>query len=187
MARSDYERWLQTAPDRLTDESDDRYAQRCEVRDRLWSLYQDMIEVLAQEGRRGGNAWALAAYAVWRAMPKVLRQPRTQSELADALGFASEQVFYKWMRQYPDLFVQSSSGLRAMIHEFLPDVLWASISSATSDGAQGFQDRKMLLSIAGMTTDKNEQRLTGDLRNPVAVVNLDALTDDELARLAQGG
>ena len=187
MARSEWESWLQAAPERLSGESNDSYLQRCEVRDRLRSLYQDMIEALAQEGRRGGNAWALAAYAVWRAMPRALRQPRTQADLAHLLGFTSEQVFYKWMRQHPDLFVQSSSGLRAMIHEFLPDVLWASISSATHDGAQGFQDRKMLLSIAGMTTDKGEHRLTGDLRNPVAVVNLDELTDEELARLAQGG
>lgn len=186
MARAEWEQWLQSAPDRLPDEDEQRYLQRVDVRDRLYSLYQDMIEHLAQAGRTGGNTWAMAAFAVWRALPKMLRQPRTQADLAGLLGFTSEKVFYKWMRQYPDLFVQSTSGLQAMIHEFLPDVLWASIASATQDGAQGFQDRKMLLSIAGVTTDKAERSLTGEPGRPVVVQNLDELTDEQLAAIAMG-
>lgn len=186
MARAEWEGWLAQTPAPVPDEEDWLYEQRCELRERLRSLYVDMIEVLAQEGHTGGNAWAMAAFAVWRAMPKTKRQPHTQAELATLLGFTSDKVFYKWMRQYPALFVQSSSGLKSMIHEFLPDVLWASIQSATRDGAQGFQDRKMLLSMGGMTTERSERALVGDAARPVALRNLDELTDEELAAIAVG-
>lgn len=186
MARAEWEGWLAQSPAPAADEESWQYEQRCEMRERLRSLYLDMIEVLAQGGHTGGNAWAMAAFAVWRSMPKVVRQPHTQAELAALLGFTSDKVFYKWMRQYPELFVQSSSGLKSMIHEFLPDVLWAAIQSATTGGVQGFQDRKMLMSIGGMTTERSEQRLTGDMSNPVAMVNLDELSDAQLAALATG-
>jgi len=186
MARAEWEGWLAQTPAPVPDEEDWLYEQRCELRGRLRSLYVDMIEVLAQAGHTGGNAWAMAAFAVWRAMPKTKRQPHTQAELATLLGFTSEQVFYKWMRQYPDLFVRSSSGLQVMIREFLPDVLWASIRSATGDGAQGFQDRKLLMAMGGMTTDRVEQALVGDASRPVALRNLDELTDEELAAIATG-
>lgn len=186
MARADWEGWLQQAPVALADEEQWQYEQRCDLRERMHSLYRDMIEHLAQSGHTGGNSWALAAFAVWRALPKIMRQPKTQSELATLLGFTSEQVFYKWMRQYPDLFARSSSGLQVMIREFLPDVLWASIRSATGDGAQGFQDRKLLMAMGGMTTDRVEQALVGDASRPVALRNLDELTDEELAAIALG-
>lgn len=186
MARADWESWLQQCPEPIEEEPADLYAQRQETRERLHSLYLDMIDALAQSGHTGSNTWAMAAFAVWRALPKHLRQPRHQGELAVLLGFTSDKVFYKWMRQYPDLFDQAQSGLKAMIREFLPDVLWASIESATHDGAQGFQDRKMLLTMGGMTTDKAERTLVGDAKRPLLIANLDELTDEELAAIAMG-
>jgi len=186
MARSEWEAWLQQAPERIEDEEPERYAERCELRERLHSLYRDMIEYLRQQEKRGGNTWALAAFAVWRSLPKQLRQPRTQNELAALLGFTSDNVFYKWMNQYPELFITSSAGMEAMIREFLPDVLWASIASAKHGGTQGFQDRKMLLTMGGMVTDKSERTIVGDKDRPIAVTNLDELTDEELAAIAMG-
>lgn len=186
MARADWESWLQQVPDPVKDEPTDLYIERMETRERLHSLYLDMVEALVQDGHTGNNTWAMAAFAVWRAVPKPLRQPRHQRELALLLGFTSDKVFNKWLHQYPELFRQTSSGLQAMIQEYLPDVVYASIRSATRDGAQGFQDRKMLMTIAGMTTDKSERTIVGDAQRPVAVRNLDELSDEELAAIAMG-
>ena len=186
MARAQWEAWLQQAPERIEDEKTDAYAERCELRERLHSLYRDMIEFLRQQERTGGNTWALAAFAVWRALPKQLRQPRTQNELALLLGFTSDNVFYKWMNQHPELFQASSAGMEAMLREFLPDIMWASIQSAKHGGTQGFQDRKMLMTMAGMTTDKSERTLVGDKDRPIALTNLDELTDEQLAAIALG-
>lgn len=40
-----------------------------------------------------------AAFVAWHAAPKKTRQPRTMAALAEILGYASEQVFYKWKHQ----------------------------------------------------------------------------------------
>lgn len=186
MARSEWEAWLQQAPERGDDEQPETYTDRCELRERLHSLYRDMIEYLRQQDKRGGNTWAMAAFAVWRSLPKQMRQPRTQNELATLLGFTSDNVFYKWMNQYPDLFQTSTAGMEAMLREFLPDIMWASIHSAKHGGTQGFQDRKMLMTMAGMMTDRSERTLVGDASRPVVVTNLDELTDEQLAAIAAG-
>lgn len=40
-----------------------------------------------------------AAFAAWMALGKKERQPQTKAELAQELGYASEQVFYRWQRK----------------------------------------------------------------------------------------
>lgn len=40
-----------------------------------------------------------AAFAAWMAQTKSERRPKTKAELAQALGYASEQVFYRWQHK----------------------------------------------------------------------------------------
>ena len=44
----------------------------------------------------------------------------------------------------------------------------------------------VLLTMGGMVTDKSERTIVGDKDRPIAVANLDELTDEELAAIAMG-
>ena len=46
--------------------------------------------------------------------------------------------------------------------------------------------RTGVLTMGGMVTDKSERTIVGDKDRPIAVTNLDELTDEELAAIAMG-
>lgn len=90
--------------------------------------------------RAAGIRWQQAAFAAWHNAPKSTRQPRTMRELAELLGYASEQVFYKWKQQ--DWFEQHSvETMRESIFlDYLADVDRATIAAALTGT---HQDRRL--------------------------------------------
>lgn len=148
--RKDFEAWLAGGEAEIAD-----------TRQRLQSLWLDMLHVIEQQEQRPGYAWQLAALAVWHAMPKRLREPRTETELAMLLG-VDGRVLRRWRTRHPELFVHSAeqSAFNRLLRDVLPDVLDASVRCAVEDGAQGHQDRKLLLEMAGAYRAKAAPMLT---------------------------
>lgn len=148
--RKTFEDWLSnTEPETL------------DTRQRLRSLWLDMLHVIEQQEQRPGYAWQLAALAVWHAMPKRLREPRTEEQLAALLG-VDARVLRRWRTRHAELFVHSAeqSAFNRLLRDVLPDVLDASVRCAVDDGAQGHQDRKLLLEMAGAYRAKSAPMLT---------------------------
>jgi len=148
--RKDFEDWLGAGEGETQD-----------TRQRLHSLWLDMIQQIEQQEHRPGYAWQLAALAVWRALPKRLREPATELELATLLG-VDARVLRRWRDRHAELFVHSAeqSAFNRLLRDVLPDVLDASVRCAVDDGAQGHQDRKLLLEMAGAYRAKSAPMLT---------------------------
>lgn len=173
MARATWEQWLEEG------EADE---EQNDLRRRYRSLYVDMLDVLRERYGAKQFLYQLAAYVVWWQQPRALRQPRFAVELAQLLGMRDDDNFRKWRRQYADLFAEEGQQrvVLSLVGEYLPDVMWASVRSAIDDGAQGFQDRKMQLELAGLYKPTVRQEISGGL-------GVERLSDDELERIAGGG
>lgn len=59
------------------------------------SGYQELYHELVRQGWR----WQKAAFMAWRAAPRRQRQPATQQELAELLGYNSDKVFRIWLQK----------------------------------------------------------------------------------------
>ena len=72
------------------------------------------------------------------------------------------RVLRRWRTRHPELFVHSAeqSAFNRLLRDVLPDVLDASVRCAVEDGAQGHQDRKLLLEMAGAYRAKAAPMLT---------------------------
>lgn len=173
MARATWEEWLEQY------EGDEG---QNDLRRRYRSLYVDMFDVLRERYGPKQFLYQLAAYVVWWHQPRALRVPRFAAELAQLLGMRDDDNFRKWRRQYADLFAAEGQQrvVLALVGEYLPDVMWASVRSAIDDGAQGFQDRKMQLEMAGLYKPTQRQEISGS-------VGMERLSDDELERIASRG
>ncbi len=157
---------------------------------RFQSLYIDMLEICRSQYSRVSNLHALAAYAVWFHTPTKLRVPQSQIELSRLLGFSDDDVFRKWRHRYPELFDddRTKAVVRSMIMDNIPNVVYASLENAIGGGDKGFQDRKMLLDIAGVSKNSVETVVTGANGGPIRTMQMPAydlskLSDEELEAL----
>ena len=112
--------------------------------------------------RANGLHWKKAVFAAWCNAPKATRQPRTMKDLAAQLGYASEQVLYKW-RRAPWFKDASIDGIRETVFmNYLAEVDQATIGAALSEtGTAGVQARKLFYELAGVL---NPNRV--ELANP---------------------
>lgn len=149
MAKREWEDWLSRPAANPADEAAQADAAR---RARFYSLYLDMIESCRAEVGRVANLHALAAYVVWLHTPKRLRVPATQIELARLLDYQDDDVFRKWRKRYPHLFADDRTRdvVRRLVLDHVADVVDASLRCAIDGGYQGFQDRRLMLEIAGV-------------------------------------
>jgi hypothetical protein len=156
MAQQDWEQWLVSSAIEVTDAVRRREIE--DARRQLRSLYLDMLEWCRQEYGNKGHLYALAAYATWWNIPRQLRQPRSQIELAHLLGLADDDLFRKWRPRYPNLFSdeRTKSVVERLVLDNTLDIVQARIDVATSGGAQGHQDAKMLLEMAGIYRPKQQ-------------------------------
>ncbi len=161
MAQQDWERWLVSSPE---DETDDVKRRELEdARRQLRSHYLDMLEWCRQEYGSKAHLYALAAYATWWNMPRQLRQPRSQIELAHLLGLADDDVFRKWRPRYPGIFndERTKNTVERLVLDSTLDIIQARIDVATGGGPQGHQDAKMLLEMVGVYRPKQELSVGG--------------------------
>ena len=179
-SQRNWEKWLQQPE---FDDKNEEKKDETQVKRRFHSLYLDLLHDLherqQQAGKSEANSWRKAAYAVWLTMPRPMRVPRFANELAQLMGLVNDDAFRKWRKADPEFFDRAKESCKQMLNEWLPDVMYAAIQSATTEGAQGFQDRKMLLEIGEVYKPRQVQQLEGG-EKPVRVVD-DSLTDEERA------
>lgn len=185
----EFDAWLETPvveaeePNRKkTAEDVARERDATAARLRFRSLWLDMRQhIEEQEFGHQVNRWRLAAYAVWYATPRELRPVQFQKELARQLGMADDENFRKWRRQFPALFNDDSvrATINSLIMERMPDVMLAAIRSATQEGYQGHQDRKMLAEIAGVYKPRQISQVEGG-EKPLKIED-DTLNDEQRA------
>lgn len=110
----------------------------------------------------GGLHWKKAVFAAWYNTPKATRQPRTMKDLAAQLGYASEQVLYKWRKStwFKDISIDSIRERVFMNH--LADIDQVTIGAALNEtGTAGVQARKLFYELAKVL---NPNRM--ELANP---------------------
>ena len=112
--------------------------------------------------KASGLHWKKAVFVAWHSAPKATRQPRTMKDLATKLGYASEQVLYKWKKQ--EWFKASGvDQIRETIFlDHLAEVDQVTINAALYEtGRDGVQARKLFYELAGVL---NPNRV--ELANP---------------------
>lgn len=76
----------------------------------------------------------------------------------------SRQAWYSALKDSEFMDIVSKTSID-LIKERIGDIVTASVKVATSSGARGFQDRQMLLKMAGLLVDK-------DSDNRIQIVNI---------------
>lgn len=118
-----------------------------------------------------------ACVIAWSCLPKGRRSPATQRELANMLGYTTAQPIRKMLADPAVIAAVATLG-RQSILSAIPEVLAAAIDVATSEGYKGHNDRKMLLTMAGMYREETAVQI-GQIQTAEQVHNL---SDAELAR-----
>ena len=110
--------------------------------------YQRLVE--------SGWPWRMAAYIAWSSVPKKLRWPKTQQDLAvNVLGLRTQRQISYWRCHIP-AFNAAISDLRVVpLLEYRADVIQALIDSAINPAPKHHRDRKLFLEIAGIYTPTN--------------------------------
>lgn len=100
-----------------------------------------------------------AAYVAWLCMPAKHREPRTKAELAAMLG-RSAGWMSSVLNKRPFLLDVVTAVSKQQVIGRVPAILEASFQVAVNEGYKGFNDRKMLATMAGLTTDTQDVTLT---------------------------
>lgn len=140
----------------------------------------EWVEMLAPLQERGFRLDE-AVFIAWCCMPSTGRQPKTRKELAEMLGFTSPGAF-KRMEARADVQSAILALGKSRVLSSLPDVLNAAIEVAKSEDYKGHQDRKMLLTMAGLYSDQANISISA----PKSESEMKQLSDEELERLAEG-
>lgn len=168
MSKQSWEEWLERP---VTDDADEAGQAHATARQRFYSNYLDMLDVCRGEFGGASNLYAVAAYVVWRQTPTRLRVPATQIELARLLGYVKDDVFRKWRARHPVLFddERTRGAVRNMVLDRVADVVDASLECAINGGERGFQDRKLVLEIAGVYKPTLDSTVSGKDGSPLTI------------------
>jgi hypothetical protein len=82
-------------------------------------------------------------FVLWCSLPSVVRQPKTQKELAKTLGMDASTLS-DWRRN-PEFNSRTRGLAMSLVAESYPDVLGALVQSATSQERGAHRDRKLYL------------------------------------------
>lgn len=121
-----------------------------------------------------------AALVAWLSMPAGSRVPATRGDLAEMLG-RQRNWPAKALQKNPFLNDLVTAVGRQQIIGRVPEILSAAVDAALHEGYRGHNDRKMLLTMAGLTTDAQDVTLTAVNTAEQAA----ALSDAELERRLQ--
>lgn len=138
------------------------------------SGYQELFSRLVEQGWH----WKKAAFMAWRAAPRDSRQPSTQGELAEMLGYKGDKIFRVWLNkpeQGPLMLRIIEQSPKLIFQTHLADVDWVTIQQAKNPESATSQRElfyKRYRELVGETPAAGSQ--AGD--------DLDGLSDDELGR-----
>lgn len=157
---------------------EDELLRRGDIAARFRSLWRDQRNALEEAGFNG-DSWKRSAHQVWWSQPRRLRVPATEIELAEMLG-VSDKTLYNWRKANPEYYKSGADAARALISEFLPDVIYAAYDMAVHGGKDGAADRRLLAGAGGLTTEKTDITSGGaPLKSYTVLANPDQWDDDD--------
>jgi hypothetical protein len=92
--------------------------------------------------------WRIAAYIAWMSSPRRLRKPKTQNDLAQAIGLKSDRMFTKWREAQPEIDAEVKKIQASPLLAYRRDIYDALVAGAL-DAEKGHQDRKLALELMG--------------------------------------
>jgi len=100
-----------------------------------------------------GWYWRDAAYIAWKAMPRELRQPKTEEEFCQAVGISRRAMADRRNRNAAIDIRAAKSSVRRVV-ENVDEIVGALIESATNSNYKHHPDRKLALEMAGVYQPK---------------------------------
>jgi hypothetical protein len=125
--------------------------------------------------------WRVAAYVAWATMPRQMRWPKTQDELAtQVLGLGSDRVIAEWRKKYP--IDQMIADLQAeALMTYRPGAFHALGTMANQMSYRAAPDRKLFFE---MTHDYTPRQKMIEVESSAAIEDLSALSDAELETMS---
>lgn len=109
--------------------------------------------------RAEGWPWRQAVYMIWAGLPRAMRQPKTQGQLAiQVLGLTSDRQIRVWKDKNPAIEVRIRKLTVGALAKARADVMAALVAMAMRQNPRCHADRKMYLEMMGDYVPK--QKLT---------------------------
>lgn len=126
--------------DNITEDSDSSESARSALKHYDWHWeYEELCQRFN---------WRVAAYIAWASSPRRLRKPRTQMDLAQAIGLKSDRMFTKWRESQPEIDAEIKKIQASPLLAYRRDIYDALVAGAL-DAEKGHQDRKLALELMG--------------------------------------
>jgi hypothetical protein len=135
------------------------------------------LGLMAELRQQHGLTVDEAAYVAWLCVPSDQREPRTKAELAAMLGHSPSWTS-SVLNKRPFLLDLVTAVSKQQVIGRVPEILDAAVEVAINEGYKGHNDRKMLLTMAGLTTEAQDISLTAVATTEQAA----QLSDAELER-----
>lgn len=151
-----------------------------------WDDYLALRRERTAEGKQRWN-WREAVYIAWASLPKRLRWPETQEELArQVLGLTNDRTIREWKLKRPEIQerIVQLTGDVAMKHR--AEVLDALVQVATMADPKAHPDRRLFMEWAGIYKPGQRLEHSGPDGGPIEIMEMSGLTDEQLARIAAG-
>jgi hypothetical protein len=142
------------------------------------SVYENLLAERT-ETKRPRWDWRKALFIAWSCLPNSKRSPKTLAELADMMGLGDTATIRHWRAKDPEIDKRIQELPAQLVTTHVADILDASLLTALNGEEKGFQDRKLLLEIAGVYKSRQVQEVTGGDK-PVRFEE-ETLTDEERA------
>lgn len=107
-----------------------------------------------------GWDWRKALYIAWARLPRELRWPRSVEGLAEVMGLSSARSIRQWRSRNPEIEHEVRRAVLGTVSERTADVLAAALEAALGEGYRGYNDRRMLLEMAGVYREKSDVLVT---------------------------
>jgi hypothetical protein len=119
----------------------------------------------------------VAVLIAWLGTPRKYRWPKTQAELADMLGMASDRQFSVWRARNPQIDAIANKAWRDRVLNHLSDSVDAMLEVASQPDYKGRGDRELHFKMAEILKDQLLLNSTGN-------IDLSKLSFEEKLRLA---
>lgn len=142
-----------------------------------WKDYQQLRSERAEDGKPRWN-WREAVYIAWASLPKRLRWPGSQEELAkQVLGLTNDRTIREWRSKRPEIEERVAQLTGEVLMKHRADVFDALVRVASEPDSRAYSDRRLFL------------EMTGDYKTKGVVnfnIDFSQLSDEQLQRIADG-
>lgn len=127
-----------------------------------------------------GWSWRQAVYMIWSSVPRDVRWPATQAELATrVLGLTSDRVIREWRDKNPAMDLRIAKLAASVLAKHRAEIYQALVASATNPDGRNHQDRRMALEMLGDYTPRQALQVSA-----VTAEEFRELDTEQLAAIA---